>query len=260
MIIDISAKLSYGVKSPTDILLQIVAPDLADQRVSQEQLTLSKTLHRATVAAEDGLGERTLLRVDTDFQCSYTTRVSVDRPALDISQLQSVPAHQLPGDAIRYLMPSRYCQSDMLQSFVLAEFGGSIGGQRIAQLRDWIFERFSYVPGSSNGQTTAIDTFVQRKGVCRDFAHVLIALARASAIPARFVSVYAPYVTPQDFHAVAEVYLEGTWHLVDATGMAAANQIARIGVGLDAAEVAFLSGFGPLDMQTQTVEVAIVEG
>ena len=147
----------------------------------------------------------------------------------------------------------------MLQSFVNSEFGDSGGGQRIARLRDWIFESYSYVPGSSNGQTTAIDTFVQRKGVCRDFAHVLITLARASAIPARFVSAYAPYVTPQDFHAVAEVYLEGTWHLVDATGMAASNQIARIGVGLDAAEVAFLASFGQVDMRHQTVEVKIVE-
>lgn len=259
MIIDINVELSYEVTSPTDILLQIVVPDFADQRVSQERLVLSDTLHRATVAAEDGLGERTLLRVDTDFQCSYATRVNVDRPALDISQLQSVPPHQLPSDAIRYLMPSRYCPSDMLQSFVNSEFGDSGGGQRIARLRDWIFESYSYVPGSSNGQTTAIDTFVQRKGVCRDFAHVLITLARASAIPARFVSAYAPYVTPQDFHAVAEVYLEGTWHLVDATGMAASNQIARIGVGLDAAEVAFLASFGQVDMRHQTVEVKIVE-
>jgi transglutaminase-like putative cysteine protease len=124
-------------------------------------------------------------------------------------------------------------------------------------MRDWVFERFQYVPGSSNAQTTALDTFVQRQGVCRDYAHVMIALARASAIPARFVSVYAPYVTPQDFHAVAEVYLDGTWHLVDATGMAAANQIARIGVGLDAAEVSFLSSFGQVMLQNQSVQVTV---
>ena len=84
-------------------------------------------------------------------------------------------------------------------------------------------------------------------------------LARAAAIPARFASVYAPYVTPQDFHAVAEVFLDGTWHLVDATGMAAPNQIVRIGVGMDAAEVPFLSSFGPAYMRVQTVDVQVVQ-
>lgn len=259
MILQIGVQLRYAVQGPTDILLQIVAPDFADQRVVHEELALSETLHRATVSAEEGLGERTLLRVDRDFECNYTSRINVDRPALDISQLAAVPPHQLPNDAIRYLMPSRYCQSDELQSYVAAEFGDYSGGERIARLRDWIFERYQYVSGSSDGRTTALDTFVQRKGVCRDFAHVLIALARASAIPARFVSAYAPYVTPQDFHAVAEVYLDGTWHLVDATGMAAANQIARIGVGLDAAEVSFLSSFGPISLQNQSVQVTVDE-
>ncbi|SEM66592.1 Transglutaminase-like superfamily protein [Loktanella fryxellensis] len=255
MILQIGVQMHYSIAAPTDIILQIAVPSFADQRVITEEIAFGETMHRATVAAEEGMGERTLLRVDQDFECNYAAKVEIDRPALDIALLPATPPHQLPGDAVRYLMPSRYCQSDELQSFVLAEFGDSEGGARIAKLRDWIFERFAYVPGSSNAQTTALDTFVQRKGVCRDFAHVLIALARASAIPARFASVYAPHVTPQDFHAVAEVYLDGTWHLVDATGMAAANQIARIGVGLDAAEVAFFSSFGPVTMQTQSVQV-----
>lgn len=139
-----------------------------------------------------------------------------------------------------------------------AEFGDSAGGARIARLRDWVHDHFTYAPGSSNAQTTAIDVFVQRRGVCRDYAHMLITLAGASAIPARFASVCAPSVQPQEFHAVAEVYLAGTWHLVDATRMAAADQIARIGVGLDAAEVAFLTSFGPTTPQVQTVEVDII--
>ena len=257
MLLQIGVQLHYAVQAPTDIILQITVPSFADQRVIHDDIAISDTLHHATVSAEEGLGERRLLRVEKDFACNYTARVEVDRPALDIALLPAVPPTKLPSDAVRYLMPSRYCQSDELQNFVAAEFGDSSGGARIAQIRDWIFERFSYVPGSSNGQTTALDTFVQRQGVCRDYAHVMIALARASAIPARFVSVYAPYVTPQDFHAVAEVYLDGTWHLVDATGMAAANQIARIGVGLDAAEVSFFSSFGPVSLQNQSVQVTV---
>ena len=168
-----------------------------------------------------------------------------------VSDLYALPAaspHLLPGEIVKYLMPSRYCQSDEFQNFVAAEFGHLRGGA-------WIEAAFCYAPGSSTSQTTAFDTFVQRQGICRDFAHVLICLARASAIPARFASVYAPGVTPQDFHAVAEVWLDGGWHLVDPTGMARADSIARIGVGQDAADVAFLTSYGPIELMSQWVTV-----
>ena len=259
MILKIDVHLHYAVQSQTDIILQIAVPDFVDQRVINEQFVLSESLHSAAALGEAGFGMRRLLCVEKDFECHYTTQVAIDRPLVDIAPLPALPPHRLPDDALRYLMPSRYCQSDELQSFVEAEFGGSAGGGRIADIRDWIFERFRYSADSSNRHTTAVDSLVHGQGVCRDFAHVLIALARASSIPARFVSDYAPYVAPPDFHAVAEVYLDHAWHLVDATGMAASNQIARIGVGLDAAEVAFLASFEPITLQKQTVTV-LVEG
>ena len=255
MELDVDVHLKYQLDGPTDLLLQIEMADLADQQLLSSNLALSEVDHLARVAAEDGLGERIWLRTDGALRCDYTARVFIDRPALDISALQAVPPHLLPGDTVRYLMPSRYCPSDEFQAFVSAEFGDLQGGARIAAMRDWITEAFSYVPGSSNAQTTAVDSFVQRQGVCRDYAHVLIALARASTIPARFASVYAPGVTPPDFHAVAEIYLEGTWHLIDATGMAPADTIARIGVGPDAANVAFLNVFGRANLVSQTVSV-----
>lgn len=258
MILDIDVQLDYQMTGPTDLILQVQAPDYPDQRVLSESFKLGDTQACATIAGEAGMGERILIQTNNDLICSYQARIEVDRPALRIEEFKSVPPHKLPSDAVRYLMPSRYCQSDELQSFIAAEYGHLSGGLLIATLRDWIFERYRYVPGSSNGQTTALDTFVQRQGVCRDFAHVMIALSRAAAIPARFASVYAPFVTPQDFHAVAEIYLDHSWHLVDATGMAASNQIVRIGVGLDAAEVPFLSSFGPAMLRNQTVDVRVV--
>ena len=251
----IAVQLDYKLSRPTDILAQIQVPDLADQSVKSQSFSVLDATHSADVVAENGMGVRTWIRVEDRFRCDYACTVSLDRPALDISRLQSVPPHLLPGDTVRYLMPSRYCPSDEFQSVVTAEFGDLPGGQRVATMRDWIFDKFEYVPGVSSGQTTALDSFVQRQGVCRDYAHVLIAFCRASAIPARFVSAYAPDVKPQDFHAVVEVFLEGTWHLMDSTKMAHATDIARIGVGMDAAEVAFLSSFGPMTLETQIVSV-----
>lgn len=257
MELDVNVHLKYQLSGPTDLLLQIEIADLADQKLQSSTLDTSDVDHIARVTADEGLGERIWIRTDGEFRCDYTARVIVDRPVLDISALHAVPPHLLPGDTVRYLMPSRYCPSDEFQSFVAAEFGDRQGGARIAAIRDWINKAFSYVPGSSNAQTTALDTFVQRQGVCRDYAHVMIALARASTIPARFASVYAPGVTPPDFHAVAEVYLDGTWHLVDPTGMAPADTIARIGVGPDAAGVALLTAFGQATLMNQTVSVTV---
>ena len=126
-------------------------------------------------------------------------------------------------------------------------------------IRDWIADNFSYEPVSTSS-TTALDSFVERRGICRDYAHVLVTLARASAIPARYVSCYAPGVDPPDFHAVAEVFLAdptvaggGAWQLVDATGMADPAQTVKIGVGRDAADVSFMTVFGESRFETKEV-------
>jgi len=181
--------------------------------------------------------------------------VTVDRASTDVASLPMTPTHQLPGDGVRYLMASRYCPSDEFQTFAMSEFTGLSGGALIASMRDWIADKVAYVPGSSGPHTTALDTFVQRQGICRDFAHVMITLSRAMAIPARIASVYAPDVEPQDFHAVAQVYLDGAWHLVDPTGMSRAGDTVIVGIGADAADVAFLTSYGPAHMQRQVVQV-----
>jgi len=159
---------------------------------------------------------------------------------------------------VQNLMPSRYCQHDQFATLVHDEFGVLEGGAKIAAMRDWIAGHLSYVSGASDGSTTAVDTFIARQGVCRDYAHLMIALARAADIPARIASVYAPGAEPPDFHAVAEVYLGGDWHIVDATGMASAADAAVIGIGRDAGDVAFLTAFGPLQLNSQTVAVRTV--
>ncbi len=255
MELDIAVRLDYAIEGPVDLLLQIEAAALDDQRVLQADLNTGWAGPGWEIAAESAVGRRLWLRLENDFQCRYTARIAIDRIAPDLKKLSQVQPRNVPGEVVRYLMPSRFCPSDAFQTFVDAEFGETQGGARILALRDWIEARFAYVPGASGPQTTTFETFVQRQGVCRDFAHVLITMARASTIPARFASVYAPDVTPPDFHAVAEVYLDDAWHLVDPTGMADPTTIARIGVGADAADVAFMSSFGAMRLQQQSVSV-----
>ncbi|MEP0521194.1 MAG: transglutaminase family protein [Hyphomicrobiales bacterium] len=257
MIVDIQVHLDYALEGCVDCMLQIEAAQREGQVVHSENLTCSETDYFSRTAAEDNQGERIWLQAEDKLVCDYRAHVEVKRPNTDISKLEQVSLKELPGEFVKYLLASRYCPADEFQNFVAAEFGDLSGGARIAAITEWINSSFSYVVGSSGPQTTALDTFVQRQGVCRDYAHLLVTLARASAIPARFASAYAPYVDPQDFHAVAEVYLDDGWHLVDATGMATPDQIAVIGVGRDAADVSFLTSYGAASLNAQSVFVLI---
>lgn len=255
MILTIDVQLDYEVQEPCTALLQVEAAALADQRVLEAKLDIKSPQGQARIPGEDLVGERTWIRVNDRLKCRYQAKVEVSRPEPDLAKLGQVELHEVPGDVVRYLMGSRFIPSEMLGNFAEERFGSLTGGARALAIRDWVKEALSYVPGSSDAMTTAIDTFVQRQGICRDYAHLVIALARAAQIPARMASVYAPAVEPPDFHAVAEVYLDGQWHLLDATGMATPGNIAKIGVGRDAADISFLSIYGTAELKEQTVSV-----
>jgi transglutaminase-like putative cysteine protease len=262
MTLTISASFAFSTDQPTDVLLQFEAAAIPEQRVVTTETKMSDAEHCARVAAEDDIGERIWLRSNGRFEVDYRAEIALNRILADVATLDALPPHELPGEAVHYLLDSRYCPADSFQHFVESEFAGTAGGARIAAIRDWIADRFDYAPGSSTVNTTARDSFIERRGICRDFAHVLVALARASTIPARYVACYAPRVEPQDFHAVAEVFLAdpsvesgGAWHIVDATGMADPAHTAKIGVGRDAADVSFLTSFGPSDFLYSRVKV-----
>jgi len=251
----IHAQLDYWFEEPCDVLLQIEVAAMPGQIIDEARFMITPCEHFARVPAQDGIGKRILLRVQGQMRVDYHATIAVGRIASDYAALPDVPPHLLPGEVVQYLLPSRYCPSHEFTDFVESEFGALTGGARIIAMRDWIAGHLSYVPGSSNSDTTAADTFHGREGICRDYAHLMITLARAADIPARIASVYAPGVTPPDFHVVAEVFLGGAWHMIDPTGMSAPHDTATVGVGRDIGDVAFLTAFGPLVMNGQSVAV-----
>lgn len=256
MKIAIETRLEYAVPGPVDVLLQIEAAMIPEQTVLRAHIDLPEFEHFARVPGQSDIGDRIWLRLSQPLKVRYQGEVEINRLIAEVDTLPRTPPHMLPGETVDYLMASRYCSADKFLDFVNSEFAGTEGGARVAAMRDWIAETLSYEPGSSDAMTTATDTFHSRKGVCRDYTHLMIALTRASAIPARFASVYGLGVDPQDFHAVAEVFLDGAWHMVDATRMARPESIAKIGVGRDAADVSFLTSFGAVELQEQSVEVS----
>lgn len=145
------------------------------------------------------------------------------------------------GDQILYQRPSRFAESDRLAVTGQKRFGHFVGQDLVNGIASWVNENLYYVPGISMPSDGAVDAYLNQQGICRDFAHLVVALCRANGVPARLVSVYAPGLSPMDFHAVAEVCLDGRWQLLDATRLAPRQTLVRIATGRDASDTAFLS-------------------
>ncbi|MGB7419862.1 MAG: transglutaminase family protein [Erythrobacter sp.] len=264
MSVHVSASFAFEFERRTAALLQFEAAYLPEQTIDRVSTRITPTDHFARVAAQDDIGQRIWIQAEGRVEVDYEVTVTSNRLVHDLGTLAALEPHALAGEAVPYLLDSRYCRADKFQSLVESEFGGTAGGERVVAIRNWIADHFSYVPGVSDARTDATESFIKRQGICRDYTHVLVTLARASTIPARYVACFAPGVTPQDFHAVAEVFLAdpdggegaGTWQLVDATGMADLTDAVKIGVGRDAADVSFLTTFGAMTFLRSEVAVS----
>jgi len=247
---DVDCLLSYQVNGPTDFLFQIHALQGMDQQVLNESLVITPPLP-VHVFADPTMNHR-FLRLHADAglcELRYTARVQRTPDPVDLSAPE-VAIADLPDDVLHNLMPTRYCESDHLSHAAQRIFANLPHGHaRVSGICDWIHENIEYKVGTSTATTTALDVFVQRAGVCRDFAHLGITFCRALNIPARLVVGYSRFDDPPpDFHAVFEAFLGGRWVLFDATRMSPLDELVRIASGRDAKDVAFATIFGPAVM------------
>jgi transglutaminase-like putative cysteine protease len=260
MKLNVSASLAYKLDKPTDIIFQVHAAQSPSQFVDYESFLISG--NPPTLIFEGYARNRA---VRTKFNAgqttvSYSASVDVNLRAYDPTAVTECAFSELPPDVLVYLLPSRFCPSDLFSELAEQKFKNLPRGYtRAAAISDWVHETLSYVTGSTGPHSTAADAFQQGKGVCRDFAHVAISVLRAAGIPARYVSVYADALRPPDFHAVVETYLVGpdggAWFTLDPTHMSSADAIVRIAVGRDAADVAFAWTLNNCDSTKPLVQV-----
>jgi hypothetical protein len=185
--------------------------------------------------------------------------LKVDYAATIVGQTDPAPVTEY--DLSMYLRPSRYAEADKFYGFAATEFGTyGDSATLLENVSSWVGTRLNYVPGSSDPIDGAVDTMLSGEGVCRDYAHLVVALLRAVNVPARLVSVYAPGVYPMDFHAVAEAFVDGQWRVVDATLLAPRQTLVRIATGRDASDTAFLDNHKGQINLNQLVVTAIVDG
>jgi transglutaminase-like putative cysteine protease len=232
---DVSAHLALTVTGPATLLFSTA--------VSGTGMALDETF---ALRVDGQLVEPTTFTDHYGSRLHQTTcgagRVTLDYTATAVGEADVVGAD--PVDLVTFLRPSRYCESDTLAPTADAEFRGLEGHALLAAVASWVHDKLYYVSGSSLPTDGAVQTLLARQGVCRDFAHLTIALLRARDVPARLVSVYAPGLAPMDFHAVCEAWMDDAWHVVDATWLAPRQTLLRIATGRDAADTAFLTNNG----------------
>ena len=246
---ELGCELNYNIGEPSTLIFNIGVVSNEYQTIVQEDL------HCESVQIEEyitPIDRNRYLRINApagSLNISYRAIVETTHDYSDPSQIIEVDPANLPLDILHYLYPSRYCQSDVLFRLAEAEFGNLVPGYaRVTAICNWIYARITYLSGSSDSFTSASDTVLERVGVCRDFAHLGIALCRALNIPARFVSGYAYGLNPPDFHAWFEAYLGDRWYLFDPTRLSPQNGLVRVGTGRDAADAAFATIFGAVQM------------
>jgi len=251
--LQLAIDLEYHVLSPSgDFIFNIHAARTPCQTLRHENLWIGPG-HAHEVQTDPCTGNR-YLRLHTPagpLRVSYRATLDIVHHIAPPEHVPEVPVARLPAHVLPYLYPSRYCQSDRLLSLACREFGGLPQGHtRVQAIRDWVHRHVRFQSNSTNATTSALDTLVEQVGVCRDFAHLMIALCRAVNIPARFSTGIDygadPALGPTDFHAYVEAYLGDRWYLFDPSGTAIPMGFVRFGVGRDAADAAFATIFGTI--------------
>ena len=264
--IELQVDLNYEVAAPgADFVFNVHAAHTPSQSLSAERLVLTPAVESLTHT--DSVTGNRYLRVHAapgTLQLSYAVTVDLMHRRSDPAQLEELPIGHLPPEVLVHLYPSRYCQSDRLLKLASDVFGTlKPGYARVQAIRDWVHGHVTFTTHSTNSSTSALDTLIDRVGVCRDFAHLVIALCRAMNIPARYATGtdYGadPALGPPDFQAYVEVYLGDGWYIFDPSGTAIPMGFVRFGTGRDAADVAFATMFGSVKSYRPTVRALAVE-
>lgn len=252
----ISSKLQYKINDFSTIILNIYAAKTKSQTIITEALDIDP--HMEAEELDNIENDNRSIRINTkaveSLIIKYEAEVDSYSQLIDKSELKFIPVSQLSIEVIPFLYQSRYCQSDKLLRYAQNKFGHiNHAYDQVYEICNWIRNNVAYTSGSTDSETSAIDTITEREGVCRDFAHLGIALCRALTIPARYLSCYAYKLEPPDFHACFEAYLGGKWIVFDPTELAPLNGLVKIGTGRDATDISVANIFGNTSLNSMEV-------
>lgn len=244
----IASEVSYTINGPSTLILNVHALRNGAQMIHEESFVVEPKVKCEEFVLEQGQNRFVRIETGSAKELKLTYRATVDTQVrfIPVEKLNAMTVGKIDRNVIPFIYPSRYCQSDKLGRLAYSKFGKiKHPYKQVSAITSWIFENVQYLSGSTNWQTSAYDTVAERAGVCRDFAHLGIALCRALNIPARYFTGYAHQLQPSDFHACFEAHIGGVWLIFDPTRLAPLNGLVRIANGRDAADAAVATIFGP---------------
>jgi transglutaminase-like putative cysteine protease len=258
---NVASELTFNARTEGALILNIHALRTQHQAVISEEFTIDPYIKTEEIVSIEG---NRLIRFPVHtpgtFKVTYKALIDNFFELIDPNERASSAPAALDPVVLPYLYPSRYCQSDKLYRLAHNFFGYIESPfEQVLALTNWIYYNVQYLSGSTNAQTSAFDTVTEQSGVCRDFAHLGIALCRALTIPARYFTGFAYSLKPADFHACFEAYIGGKWILFDATKLAPLNGLIKIGSGRDAADTALANIFGDIMLDYVQVSCELAE-
>jgi transglutaminase-like putative cysteine protease len=248
----VGCSLAYEVSVPTSVLF-VLKPRL-EGRVLVMQERLSFGIGLPAYEFQDSHGNITYRSMFMPGRNEIRHDALVAVSSLPDSRelvVPMLPVGELPCELLRYTLPSRYCDSDKLMDFAWNQFGSVPHGlARVQAICDWVHQNIEYRYMSGRSDLSASEVIHRRYGVCRDFAHVAVALCRAFNLPARYVTGHLPDVghldpgSPMDFHAYCEVYLGRDWYTFDPRFNEPRIGRVKVAHGADAVDGAFATVYG----------------
>ncbi len=254
MWLKISCELTFDMELSTPLILMLRPRSGAQQWVEREEYKITPMV--TVTEHTDAFGNlcQRLMAPSGNFSI-YTSANVKTADLIDVNPgAPFVEIQYLPDTVLSYLLPSRYCESDRLNELAVSITTNQLPGyDQVAAIETWLRDNISYIPGSSDYPITAVDVYNRRSGVCRDLAHLGIALCRSLSIPSRMVVGYLHNLKPMDMHAWFEAYVGGRWYTFDATQVGPKGGYVSLGYGNDAADVALFNQFGPAVYPLQQV-------
>ncbi|UHG91148.1 transglutaminase domain-containing protein [Spirosoma oryzicola] len=256
MQLNAGCELSFEAKAPTPLILMLRPRSGAGQWIVREEYQITPAVNVTEFTDMYGNLCQRVIAPTGPFSIHFSATVQTANEIDVAPGAPYTPVEELPDDVLHYTLPSRYCQSDQLGDLAADITKESEPGYDQAEaIRLWIHTNVKYQYGTSDASTSAVDTANKRVGVCRDFTHLGISLCRALNIPARMVVGYLYQLDPMDLHAWFEAYVDGRWFTFDATQENPRGNRITVAYGRDAADVAFTTQFGPMDLNDMKVWV-----
>jgi transglutaminase-like putative cysteine protease len=259
MLVRLGYDIRFEIPEPVTIIGMLhVHPSVAGNLLAPDEVQVTPAARLRTYI--DGFGNRCTRfvadRGELRLSCSTLIEDS-GKPDPQALHAPQHPVEELPDETLTYLLNSRYCEVDRLSSVAVDLFGNvAPGWTRVQAICDWVNSKVAFGYHHARSTKTALDTFTERAGVCRDFQHLAITFCRALNIPARYATGYLgdigvpPAPAPMDFSAWFQVYLEGRWWTFDARHNRPRIGRVLMAVGRDASDVAITTSFGIANLKS----------